>query len=173
MEALLSPPDHAVPIEDRWFEDFVPGGSYEFGNIEVTAGEIVDFARHFDPQPMHVDPEAAEQGDFGGLIASGWHTAGLMMRLLVDHFLPGPASLGSPGIDELRWTRPVRPGDVLRLRVRVLEATRSRSKPDRGMVRTLIEVLNQNGETVMSLKPMNLLRCRPTLPSPPPQAGEG
>jgi len=165
--------DFTVPIEDRWFEDFVPGASCEFGNIEVTAAEIIDFAHRFDPQPMHVDPEAAAHGSFGGLIASGWHTAGLMMRLFVDHFLPGPASLGSPGIDELRWTRPVRPGDVLRLRVTVLEATRSRSKPDRGMLRTSIEVLNQSGEIVMSLKPMNLLRCRPILPSPPPQAGEG
>jgi acyl dehydratase len=84
-----------------------------------------------------------------------------MMRLFVEHFLLADASLASPGIDELRWTRPVRPGDVLHLRVTVLEATRSRSKPDRGMLRTLIEVLNQNGEVVMSLKPMNLLRRRP------------
>ncbi len=84
------------------------------------------------------------------------------MRLFVEHFLPPHASLGSPGIDELRWTRPVRPGDVLRLRVSVLDAIRSRSKPDRGMVRTLVEVLNQDGDPVMSLKPINLLRCRPT-----------
>ncbi|HXC88950.1 MAG TPA: MaoC family dehydratase [Stellaceae bacterium] len=157
----MSPADFAVPIEDRWFEDFVPGAVYEFGRAEVSAAEIVDFASRFDPQPMHVDPQMAAEGSFGGLIASGWQTAGLMMRLFVDHFLPGHASIASPGIDELRWTRPVRPGDVLRLRVHVLEATRSRSRPDRGLVRTLIEVLNQNGETVMSLKPMNLVRCRP------------
>ncbi len=166
----MSLSEFAVPVEDRWFEDFEAGAVYEFGNAEVTEADVLDFARRFDPQPMHVDPDAAAQGHFGGLIASGWHTAGLMMRLFVDHFLPRNASLASPGIDELRWTRPVRPGDVLRLRVTVLEATRSRSRPDRGMVRTLIEVLNQNGEVVMSLKPMNLLRCRPKGSSPSPTA---
>lgn len=164
-----------MPIEDRWFEDFVPGAVHEFGEVRVSEAEIVDFARRFDPQPIHIDPQAAAEGVFGGLIASGWHTAGLMMRMLVDGFLPGHASLGSPGIDELRWTRPVRPGDILHLRVSVLEATRSRSKPDRGVVRTLIEVLNQHGEIVMSLRPMNLLRCRPQAhppPNPPPPTGE-
>jgi acyl dehydratase len=159
---LLRRDELAMPIADRWFEDFVAGDVYEFGDIAVTEGEILDFARRFDPQPMHVDPEAAAHGDFAGLIASGWHTAGLMMRLLVDHFLPVDASIASPGIDELRWSHPVRPGDVLRLRVTVLEATRSRSRPDRGMLRTLTEVLNQGGAVVMSLKPMNLLRCRPS-----------
>jgi len=152
--------DFAAPIDDRWFEDYTPGAVYEYGDVAVAEAEITDFARRFDPQAMHVDPAAAAQSDFGGLIASGWHTAGLMMRLFVAHFLSHVASLASPGIDELRWTRPVRPGDRLRIRVTVLEATRSRSRPDRGMVRSLVEVLNQNGETVMSLKPMNLLRCR-------------
>jgi acyl dehydratase len=159
-EVALNATDFAVPIEDRRFEDFVPGAVYEFGDAKVSEAEIIDFARRFDPQPMHVDPQAAAHGPFAGLIASGWHTAGLMMRLFVDNFLPGNASLASPGIDELRWARPVRPGDVLRLRVTVLEATRSRSRPDRGMVRTLVEVLNQDDEIVMSLKPMNFLRCR-------------
>jgi acyl dehydratase len=157
----LSPADFSAPIEDRWFEDFTAGAVYEFGAAEISEAEIIEFARSYDPQPMHVDVEAATHGPFGGLIASGWHTAGLMMRLFVDHFLPGHASLASPGIDELRWTRPVRPGDRLHLRVTVLEATRSRSRPDRGMVRSFIEVLNQNDEIVMTLKPMNLLRCRP------------
>ena len=169
----MSPTDFAAPIRDRYFEDYVPGAVYEFGSCEVTEADIIDFARRFDPQPMHLDEAAAAQGPFGGLIASGWHTAALMMRLFVDHFLLGQASLASPGIDELRWTRPVRPGHVLHLRVTVLEATRSRSKPDRGMVRTLIEVLNQDGEVVMSLKPMNLLRCRSPLPPPASHAGEG
>ena len=167
----MSQADFAAPIEDRWFEDYTPGAVYEFGGIEVTEAAIIDFARRFDPQPMHVDAAAAARGNFGGLIASGWHTAGIMMRLFVEHFLSHVASLASPGIDELRWTRPVRPGDRLHIRVTVLEATRSRSRPDRGMVRTLVEVLNQNGEVVMSLKPMNLLRCRSPLPSPSPQAG--
>jgi acyl dehydratase len=156
----LSPTNFAVPIEDRYFEDYLPGAVYEFGGAEVSEAEIVDFARRWDPQPMHVDAEAAARGRFGGLIASGWQTAAIMMRLFVDHFLSKTASLASPGIDELRWTRPVRPGDVLRIRVTVLDATRSRSRPDRGMVRTLVEVLNQNDEIVMTLKPMNLLRCR-------------
>jgi acyl dehydratase len=150
-----------TPTEDRWFEDFLPGAVYEFGHALVTEAEIIDFACRFDPQPMHIDQEAAARGHFGGLIASGWHTASMMMRLLCDNFLPGHASLGSPGIDELRWTHPVRPDDVLRLKITVLDVIRSRSKPDRGMIRTLIEVLNQNGDVVMSLKAMNLLRLRP------------
>ncbi len=146
--------------EDRYFEDYVPGAMFEYGEIRVDEAQIIEFARRFDPQLMHVDPASAAGGRFGGLIASGWHTAAMMMRLVVDNFLPGRASLASPGIDELRWLQPVRPGDVLRVRVSVLEATRSRSKPDRGIVRTLIEVLNQRGEVVMSMKPMNIIACR-------------
>lgn len=146
--------------EDRYFEDYVPGAVFEYGEIRVSEAEIIEFAHRFDPQPMHVDPEAAAQGRFGGLIASGWHTGAMMMRLLADNFLPRKASLASPGIDELRWLRPVRPGDMLRIRVCVLEATRSRSKPDRGMVRTLVEVLNQHDDIVMSMKPMNIIACR-------------
>ena len=162
-----------MPVEDRYFEDYPPGAVYEYGETQVSAAEIVEFARRYDPQDMHVDPEKAAAGRFGGLIASGWHTAGMMMRLFADNFLPRNASLASPGIDELRWPRPVRPGDRLHIRVTVIEATRSRSKPDRGMVRTLVEVLNQEGEVVMSLKPMNILRCRSPHPKPPPLAGEG
>jgi acyl dehydratase len=156
----LTPADFAVPVEDRYFEDYIPGAVFEYGDVTVSEAEIIDFARRFDPQDMHVDPQAAARGRFGGLIASGWHTTAMMMRLVVDNFLPKRASLASPGIDELRWLRPVRPGDVLRVRVSVLEATRSRSKPDRGVVRTLIEVLNQDREVVMSLKPMNIIACR-------------
>lgn len=146
---------------ERYFEDYPQGAVFEFGEIAVTAEEIIAFATRYDPQPMHVDAAAAASGAFGGLIASGWHTAAMMMRLLADNFLSPASSLASPGIDELRWLRPVRPGDRLSLRVTVLEANRSRSKPDRGMIRGLIEVLNQDGEAVMSLKPMNLIRCRP------------
>jgi len=149
-----------VPEDDRYFEDYLPGSVFEYGEIRVEEAEIVEFARRYDPQLIHIGRDAAASGPFGGLIASGWHTATIMMRLLVDRFLPKAASLGSPGIDELRWIRPVRPGDVLRLRVSILEARRSRSKPNRGMVRTLVEVLNQNAEVVMSLKPVNLIRCR-------------
>ncbi len=146
--------------KERYFEDYIPGAVFEYGEIRVDAGEIIEFARRFDPQDMHVDPEAAKRGRFGGLIASGWHTAAMMMRLFADNFLPKGASLASPGIDELRWLFPVRPRDVLRIRVTVLEATPSRSKPDRGMVRTLIEMLNQDGVVVMSLKPMNIIARR-------------
>src|SRR5260370_2868790 len=114
---------------------------FEYGEIRVDEAQIIEFARRFDPQLMHVDPASAAGGRFGGLIASGWHTAAMMMRLVVDNFLPGRASLASPGIDELRWLQPVRPGDVLRGRVSVLEATHPRSKPGQCIRRTLLEVL--------------------------------
>ena len=149
-----------VPIENRYFEDYVAGSVHEFGPIGVEAAEVIAFARRFDPQPFHVDPAAAQHTMFGGLIASGWHTASLMMRLCVDHYLSQVASLGSPGVDELRWLKPVRPGDELSVRVTVLETQRSRSKPDRGIVRSLIEVLNQADEVVMSMKAVNFMLCR-------------
>jgi len=150
----------AKPIEDRYFEDYVPGAIYEFGSIKVEQEEMIDFAKRFDPQDFHTDPEAAVRTVFGGLIASGWHTAGLMMRLFTDHYLSKVASLSSPGVDELRWHHPVRPEDVLTIRVTVTEAVRSRSKPDRGILHSFIEVLNQNSQVVMSLKAVNLLGCR-------------
>ena len=150
----------SVPIGERYFEDYIPGSVYEFGTTSLSEAEIVSFAKQYDPQSMHIDLEAAAQGPFQGLIASGWHTAAVMMRLYVDHYLSHVASLASPGIDELRWVRPVRPGDALRIRVAVKEANRSRSKPDRGMVRSFVEVINQRGEVVMSIMAMNLLRCK-------------
>lgn len=150
-----------TPARDRYFEDYVPGDVHRFGHIVVAEDEVISFARRFDPQPFHVDPEAARQGPFGGLIASGWHTAGLMMRLLTDHFLSSVASYGSPGIDELRWLKPVRPGDVLSLRVTIREAVPSRSKPDRGMVRCFIEVLDQTEAVAMALVAMVLVGRRP------------
>ncbi len=152
--------DLPVPVGERYFEDYVPGSILEFGTISVGESEIIEFARRFDPQAFHVNPEAAARGPFGGLIASGWHTASLMMRLYADRYLSRVASLGSPGVDELRWLLPVRPGDALRLRLTILDARRSRSKPDRGVVRTQVEVLNQRGEAVMSLKAVNILLCR-------------
>jgi acyl dehydratase len=148
------------PIDDRYLEDYRPGSTYQFGAIEVTEKSITEFAREFDPQPFHVDPEAAAEGPFGGIIASGWHTSAMMMRLFADHYLSRVASLGGPGVDELRWLLPVRPGDRLTLRVTVLEARRSRSKPDRGLVRTHAEMVNQNGEPVMTVVVLNLLRLR-------------
>jgi acyl dehydratase len=144
---------------ERWFEDYTPGLTVEFGAERVAEDEVIAFARRFDPQPFHVDADAAARGPFGGLAASGWHTGSLMMRMLVEHYL-SPASLGSPGLDELRWLRPVRPGDTLSVRVTVLEARRSRSKPDRGLVKSLMEVLNQRREVVMSVKATNFILCK-------------
>jgi acyl dehydratase len=149
------------PNTQRYFEDYRPGTVFDCGEVAVGEEEILDFARRFDPQPMHVDPRAAASGPFGGLIASGWHTAAMAMRLVVDRYLSKTASIASPGLDELRWLRPVRPGDRLAVRVRVLEARRSRSKPDSGIVTSLVEVRNQKGEPVMSFKGVNLMRCRP------------
>jgi acyl dehydratase len=145
------------PNNDRYFEDYVEGDIHTFGSIAVEADEIIGFAKRFDPQSFHIDPEAAKRTPFGGLIASGWHTGGLMMRLFFEHYLTHVASLGSPGIDELRWLKPVRPGDKLSLRVTVLKAIPSKSKPDRGVVTSLIEVLNQTDEIVMALKAINLI----------------
>jgi len=156
----LSDSDFTAPIGDRYFEDYTPGAVYEYGSITVSEAEILDFARAFDPQPIHADPAAAARGPFGGLIASGWHTTSVMMRLFADHYLSRVASLASPGIDEIRWPAPVRPGDRLRLRVTVAETRRSRSKPDRGLVRSYAELINQDGVTVLTLSAMNLLGAR-------------
>lgn len=153
--------DFPTPIDDRYFEDYKEGSVYEYGHVAPDEAEIIEFARRFDPQPIHIDPEFAATGPFAGIIASGWHTGSIMMRLFADHFLSRVASLASPGVDELRWPAPVRPGDSLRLRVAVLEARPSRSKPDRGIVRTRAELLNQDDQTVLNTLPMNLLRRRP------------
>jgi|SRR5579871_4199176 len=150
---------------DRYFEDYAAGSVFEFGTVRVTEADIVEFAKRYDPQEFHVDPVAAARGPFGGLIASGWHTASLMMRMFVENFLSNVSSLGSPGIDELRWPRPVRPGDTLRVRVTVLDARRSRSKPDRGVVSSLAEVLNQDGDVVLSMKAATFIRCRTSFTS--------
>lgn len=149
-----------VPIKERYFEDYQVGETFEYGEHLVTEEEIVEFAKRYDPQPFHVDPAAARESIFNGLIASGWMTGGIMMRLLVEHFICPDSSMGSPGVDEVRWTRPVRPGDRLRLRVTVLDTRRSQSKPDRGVIEVLQEMINQDGETVMRLRGMGLYMCR-------------
>ncbi|HET7229558.1 MAG TPA: MaoC family dehydratase [Longimicrobium sp.] len=146
---------------DRWFEDYEPGSVHETGSILVEEDEVLAFGRRFDPQVFHTDIEAAKETEYGGLIASGWHTAALMMRLYTDNYLSSVATLVSPGVDELRWLAPVRPGDELRLRVTVAEARESRSKPDRGIVRSNVEVLNQRGEVVMTLSALNFMLRRP------------
>jgi len=150
----------ATSINDRYFEDYIQGKAYQFGSIVVDQAEVIAFGERFDPQPFHTDPDAAKTSIYGSLIASGWHTASLMMRLFVDNYLSRVASLGSPGVDELRWLKPVFPGDELSMRVTVMETTRSRSKPDRGIVRSFIKVMNQRNEVVMTMKALNFLLCR-------------
>ena len=138
-------------MPDRYFEDFEPGQIYELGSTVVTEDAIVDFARQFDPQPFHLDPEAAKDSVFGGLIASGWHTGAMWMRLYVDSLLVSGTGQGSSGIEELRWLAPVRPGDTLSGRLIVLETTSSERHPDRGTIRIRGEMVNQDGVTVMSM----------------------
>jgi acyl dehydratase len=163
----LSEADFSVPIGDRHLEDYHVGAAYEYGHLIVTAEEIVTFARQFDPQSIHTDPESAHAGPFGGLIASGWHSAGLMMRLYAHHYLSSVASLGSPGIDELRWPAPLRPGNSVRLRVTVLETRPSRSKPDRGLLRTRAELLTEDDRAVLTCLAMNLVLRRDPTPTAP------
>ena len=138
-------------MPDNTFDDFEPGQIYELGSTLVTEADIVAFAREFDPQPFHLDPEAAKESVFGGLIASGWHTGAMWMRLYVDSMLGGPSSMGSPGIEELRWLAPVRPGDTLHGRLTVLDTAPSSRRPDRGTVRIRGEMVNQGGVTVLSM----------------------
>jgi acyl dehydratase len=148
--------EFATPIDDRYFEDYQLGATYEFTDTStLDQRRMIEFGTEFDPQTFHVDPDAP-----GGLIASGWHTTGVMMRLLVDNFLSEVATLASPGIDEIRWLRPVRPGDTLRLRVTVVGSRRSASKPDRGVIHSGIEVINQDDRVVMTMVAINLVRLR-------------
>ena len=149
----------STPPEDRFFEDYTVGATYVCGSFTISEDEIIGFATRYDPQVMHVDLGLAAEGPFGEVIASGWHTVACTMRLLVDNFLPRNG-LAAPGVDELRWPRPVRPGDTLTVHATIEQARRSRSKPDRGLVHTLVEVVNQDGGMVMSMKPMNLVRVR-------------
>jgi acyl dehydratase len=144
-----------------YLEDFHPGQTIELGTRMIDREEILEFARKYDPQPFHVDEEAARQSIYGGLIASGWHTAAMFMRLLVDTVASKSASLGSPGIDEIRWLKPVRPGDTLSARMVVLDVVPSRSKPDRGHIRASHELFNQAGEKVMTMIGLGIYRRRP------------
>jgi acyl dehydratase len=146
----------------RYFEDFTEGQTFDLGSFSYTESEIIDFARKYDPQPMHIDPEAGRQSIFGGLIASGWQTATSYMRLLVDGVIKDSASLGSPGMDSLRWPKPVRPGDVLKARFTIVEARPSNSRPDWGIVRSRGEVVNQNDDLVMQAEAVNFFARRPS-----------
>lgn len=146
----------------RYFEDYAVGSSAEFGAIEVSADEIVAFATAYDPQPFHLDGAGASS-PYGGLIASGWHTASMAMRVMVDHVVDGETSLGSPGLGPIRWLHPVRPGDVLRVRVHVVAARPSASKPDRGTITYEVDVLNGQDEVVMHVDDwIAIVRRRPS-----------
>lgn len=143
-----------------YFEDFEPGMTFELGERTLSKEEILAFAREFDPQPFHVDEEAAAESPFGGLVASGWHTAVVFMRLYADNLLYRTASMGSPGVEELRWLKPVRPGDTLSARLTVLDTEPSSRNAGRGTVYLYSEVFNESGETVMSMKARGLFARR-------------
>ena len=167
----IDPASHPPPAAERWFEDYLPGAVHELGRVEVDAAEVIEFARRYDPQPMHTDPVLAASSPFGGLIASGWHTAGMMMRLYAVNYLSPVSSVASPGMEHLRWPHPARPGDTLSVRVTVEHARASASKPDRGLVHSLIEVFNQRGEVVMSMRAVNVILRRPAAASAASRCG--
>ncbi|HYR73918.1 MAG TPA: MaoC family dehydratase [Candidatus Acidoferrum sp.] len=145
----------------KYWEDFKVGEVIELGSCAITEAEVLAFARKYDPQPFHVDPEAARRSIFGGLIASGWHTCALLMRLSVDAARrDGAAATGSPGLDSCRWLKPVRPGDVLTGRTEVLETWPSRSKPI-GFTRRRNELINQHGEVVVAVVGITMYERRP------------
>lgn len=156
----MSRNNFSATSQERYLEDYVEGAIHEFGPIRISEDEITQFGRKFDPQLFHTDPIGARETAYGGLIASGWHTCALFMRLFVEYYLPGPASLGSPGVDELRWLKPVRPGDELTLRITVNKVKPSRSKPDRGVLFSFCEMLNQERDAVSTMMAMNLIRYR-------------
>jgi acyl dehydratase len=145
----------------KYFEDVELGETTRFGRYEVTREEIVDYARQFDPQPFHLDEEAARASMFGGLIASGWHTGAMFIRMVCDDMVPEAATAGSLGFDDLKWLKPVRPGDVLSVESVVRGKSESRSRPDRGTVKIESRVSNQRGEVVMSLVSLVIYLRRP------------
>jgi acyl dehydratase len=146
----------------RYLEDFRPGEVHELGSFTLSKEEIIAFGRRYDPQPFHTDEEAAAHSPFGGLIASGWHTASACMRLVVEGLVNHTHTLGSPGIDELRWLKPVRPGDRLSVRVEIIEVRPSRSRPDRGTIKACYQAVNQRDEPVMTMIGIGMLMRRPS-----------
>ena len=144
-----------------WWDDLEVGTKARFGHYPVTREEVLAFARSYDPQPFHLSDEAAARTYFGRIAASGWHTCAMTMRMMVDRMeKDGSASLGSPGIDDLRWLKPVYPGDILRVETEVLDKTPSRSKPDIGSFRSAVTVFNQNDEAVLRFVSIVLMRRR-------------
>ena len=144
-----------------YFEDFSVGRVFDSGTRQLSEQDILGFAREYDPQYFHTDPEAAKQSIFGGLIASGWQTVGVCMRLMCDSYLLESSSMGSPGVDAVRWVKPVYPGDTLRMRATVIAAKPSSSKPGRGMATMRCEVFNQKDELVMHMQSMQMMGRRP------------
>ena len=155
-------------MRELYFEDFAAGQEIRTGGVTLTEAEIIDFALRFDPQPFHLDAEASKRTIFGGLIASGFHTMALTFRLYVQTNALATASLGSPGIDEVRWLRPVRPGDTISAVIQVLDTRPSTSKPDRGIVNVKYTTINQRGEAVMTMVGKQLMRRRTAGASPAP-----
>lgn len=160
IERLTMRSDIAVPIKDRYLEDYGPGNVCEYGSVRLEEPDLIEFAGDYDPQAIHLSPELAKAGSFGGLIASGWQTLSVMTRLCCDNYISEKAFRGLQGADELRWLRPVRPGDCLSARFSVLEVSRLPGLPDQGVLRSLIELLNQNRETVMSIIARHQVLCR-------------
>lgn len=144
-----------------WWEDFALGSEREFGGHTLTRDEILRFAREFDPQPFHVDEEAAKHSLFGALAASGWHTCALVMRMMCDEYLLDSSSLGSPGLENIKWLKPVLVGDTLRVRMKVVEARPMNSRPEVGLVRSQWEARNQRDEAVLSMEGWGMFRRRP------------
>ena len=139
-------------VKMRYFEDFEIGEIIEIGSKKVTKEEIITFAEAFDPQPFHISEAKAKDSIFGGLVASGWHTCAIFMRLYVDNFLTKTISLGSPGVDNIRWLKPVFPNDTISGRITVLETQSSHNRPNVGILKIKSEMLNQSGEVVMRLE---------------------
>ena len=147
-------------MTSRYFEDVVIGDVKEFGSKTLTQDEIIEFAKKYDPQPFHIDVEAAKDTIHGGIIASGWHTAAVTMRMMVDNMVDTEASLGSPGVNNVRWYKPVRPGDTLRARSEVTSKKRSTSRPNMGTIFGTMQVFNQNEEMVMSFETIGMTLAR-------------
>ena len=147
--------------DPRYWDDYEIGAKFPLGSASFTAAEIVGFAREFDPQSFHVDVEAARGSMFGSLIASGWHVVSKLMRLFVDNYVDRRTALGSPGVDEIRWLKPVRPGDTLTAWVECAGKLPSKSRPDMGVIHEHWRATNQKGELVLTLKGINMVRRRP------------
>lgn len=149
-----------MTVAEYYWEDFKAGETFPMGERVIDRDEVMAFARQFDPQPFHIDEAAAKRSIYGGLIASGWHTVAMVMRMMCDSYLNQSASLGSPGVDNVRWLKPVRPGDTIRAQRTVLESRASQSRPEMGLVKSRWEVFNQDGELVMTMEGYGMFRRR-------------